>query len=70
MKVSLTSLPLCDLPFTESSIIAQRTKAGFTKQRDDKVHLEIGTELQNYVTAKGTVMRGNQSPSANEEGGE
>lgn len=49
MKVALTSLLFCDMPFTESSIIAQRTKMSFTKQRDDKVHLKIGEELQNYL---------------------
>lgn len=52
MKVALTSLLFYDMPFTESSIIAQRTKMSFTKQRDDKVHLKIGEELQNYLRPK------------------
>lgn len=42
IKVALMSLLLCDTPFTESSIIVQRTKTNFNHQRTDKVHLKIG----------------------------
>ena len=42
IKVALMSLLLRDTPFTESSIIVQRTKANFNRQRTDKVHLKIG----------------------------
>lgn len=63
-------LLFCDMPFTESSIIAQRTKMSFTKQRDDKVHLKIGDEIAKLFEAKGTITHRNQQLSANEEGGE
>lgn len=60
VKVILTSLLRCDMPFTESSIIAQRTKMSFTKQRNDKVHLKIGEEIARLFEAKGTIMHRNQ----------
>lgn len=60
IKVALISLPCCDMPFTESSIIAQRTKTSFAKQRDDKVHLKIGEEIAKLLEAKGTIMHRNQ----------
>jgi len=48
------------MPFTESSIIAQRTKMSFTKQRDDKVHLKIGEEIAKLFEANGTITHSNQ----------
>lgn len=44
---------LCDMPFTESSIAAQRTKMSSTKQSDAKVHLKIEEEIAKLFEAKG-----------------
>lgn len=60
IKVALTSVLLGDMPFTESSIIAQRTKMSFTKPRDDKVRLKIGEEIAKRFEAKGIIVHRNQ----------
>lgn len=60
IKVALTSLLFCDLTFTESSIIAERTKTSFTKQKADKLHLKIGEEIAKLLEAKGTITHRNQ----------
>lgn len=60
IKVALVSLPRCDMPFTDSSIMAHRTKSSFTKQRDDKVHWKIGEEIAKLLEAKGIIMARNQ----------
>lgn len=60
IKVALMSLLLRDTPFTESSIVVQRTKTNLDNQGNDKVHLEIGEEIAKAVEAKGRVLLGDQ----------
>lgn len=54
------SLLLRDTPFTESSIVVQRTKTNLDNQGNDKVHLEIGEEIAKAVETKGRVLLGDQ----------
>lgn len=70
IKVALTSLLLRDTPFTESSIVVQRTKANLDNQGNDKVHLEIGEEIVKAVEAKGRVLARRSIAAHSEEGGE
>lgn len=60
IKVALTSLQFCDTPFTESSIVVQRTKKNFNNQENDKVHLKIGEEIVKVSEAKGRVLHRDQ----------
>lgn len=60
IKVALMSLLLRDTPFTESSIVVQRTKTNLDNQGNDKVHLEIGEEIAKAVETKGRVLLGDQ----------
>lgn len=60
IKVALTSLLLCDTPFTESSIVVQRTKTNLDNRGNDKVHLKSGEEIVKVLEAKGRVLPGDQ----------